>query len=93
MEVEEVLVAQAPTNVEQGKEIATLMLTVAAIYNVVKVVEMMTTVILPWVSLLIMTAAMNQVRHFKAPKKVFLFVQCLFRLESEFRKKNKGLGI
>ena len=66
--------AQAPTNVEQGKEIVTLMPTVVAILNVVKAVEMMTTVILPWVSLLIMTAAMNQVRHFKAPKKLFLLV-------------------
>ena len=57
---------QAPTNVEQDKEIATLMPTVVAIYNVVKVVEMMTTVILPWDFLLNMTAAMNQVRQFKA---------------------------
>ena len=65
---------QVPTNVEQDKEIATLMPTVVAIYNAVKVVEMMTTVILPWDFLLNMTAAMNQVRHFKAPKKLFLFV-------------------
>ena len=50
--------AQAPTNVEQGKEIATLMPTVVAIWNVVKVMEMMTTVILPWDFLLIMIAVM-----------------------------------
>ena len=58
--------AQAPTNVEQGKEIATLMLTVLAIYNVVK-----TTVSLHSHShsLQLMTAAMNQVRHFKLLKK------------------------
>ena len=74
MEVEEHPAAQAPTNVEQGKGIATPMPTVVAIYNVVKVVEMMTTVMLPWDSLQRMTAAMNQVRHFKAPKKLFLFV-------------------
>ena len=55
--------AQAPTNVEKEKEIVTLMPTVVAIWNVA-----LTTVILPWDSLLIMTAV-NQVRHFKAPKK------------------------
>ena len=71
--------AQAPTNVEQGKEIVTLMPTVVAIWNVA-----LTTVILPWDSPLIMTAV-NQVRHFKAPKKTI----CVFRLESEFREKNK----
>ena len=65
--------AQAPTHVEQGKEIATLMLTVEAVWNVEKAMDLMTTVLLPWDSLLIMTAV-NQVRHFKAPKKLFLFV-------------------
>ena len=65
---------QVPTNVEQDKEIATLMPTVVAIYNVVKVVEMMTTVILPWDFLLNMTAAMNQVRHFKAFRNFFVCV-------------------
>ena len=54
------LAAQAPTNVKQVKEIATLMPTVVAIRNVA-----LTTVILPWDSLLIMTAV-NQVSHFKA---------------------------
>ena len=36
--------------------------------------DLMTTVLLPWDSLLIMTAAMNQVRHIKELKKQFLFV-------------------
>jgi hypothetical protein len=57
---------------------------------VVKVVEMMTTVTLPWDFLQLMTAAM-QVRHLKAFKTFFCL--CVFRLESEFREKNKGLGI
>ena len=71
MEVEEYPAAQAPANAEQDKEIATLMPTVVAIYNVVKVVEMMTTVILPWDFLQNMTAAMNQVRNFKAFRNFF----------------------
>ena len=44
--------------------------------------EMMTTVILPWDFLLILTAAMNQVRHFIAFTFFGMFV-CVCR-ESEF---------
>ena len=54
MEVEEHPAAQALTNVHQGKEIVTMILTVLAIWNVAK-----TTVILPWDSLVIMTAVMS----------------------------------
>ena len=54
MEVEERPVAQALTNVKQEKEIVTMILTVLAIWNVAK-----TTVILPWDSLVIMTAVMS----------------------------------
>ena len=45
--------------------------------------EMMTTVILPWDFLLIMTAAMNQVRHVIA---FTFFGMCVCR-ESEFVEK------
>ena len=49
---------QAPTNVEKGKAIATLMLDAVAVWNVAKAMVLMTTAILHWDSLLIMTAAM-----------------------------------
>ena len=68
--------AQAPTNVEKGKEIATLMPTAMAVWNVAKAMVLMTTAILHWDSLLIMTAAMNQVRHFKT----FTFFVIVFEL-------------
>ena len=58
MEVEEQHAAQVPTNVNQGKGIVTLILTVLAILNVAKAMGRMTTVILPWDSLLIMIAVM-----------------------------------
>ena len=55
MEVEEHPAAQALTNVHQGKEIVTMILTVLAIWNVAK-----TTVILHWDFLVIMTVVMSQ---------------------------------
>ena len=75
MEVVVLAAVQAPTNVEQVKEIVTLMPTALAVWNVAKAMVLVTTAILHWDSLGIMTAAMNQVRYFKSIY-IFLYV-CL----------------
>ena len=59
MEVEGQLVAQATANVGKGKEIATQMLTVLAIWNAVRAMVWMTTVILHLDFRLTTTAAMT----------------------------------
>ena len=60
MEVEDQLAAQAPTNVDKEKEIATQMLTVLAVWNAARATVWMTTAILPLDFQLTMTAAMTQ---------------------------------
>ena len=60
MEVEETLAAQAPSNVGQGKEIATPMSTVLAIWNVARAMVLITTAILPLDFCQQTTAAMKQ---------------------------------
>ena len=84
MEVVVLTAVQAPTNVEKGKEIATLMPNALAVWNVAKAMVLMTTAIIHWDSLLIMTAAMNQVRYFKGIYIFFTFV-CICR-DREFVK-------
>ena len=82
MEVVVLTAVQAPTNVEKGKEIVTLMPTAVAVWNVAKAMVLVTIAILHWDSLRIMTAAMNQVRLIKS---IYIFCICVYICrESEF---------